>query len=294
MASLDHLVASGVPHLGVPDKPGWETVTALITVKAYPVIGRKFGESVCVAGVRLDTEKPEWIRLFPVPFRELPAEVQFKKYAIVQLRARRAEGSDRRPESLRPDLSTLVVGDVVPPDGAWRERWRLIEPLVGATTACRLSGAARTAGQAAPSLGLVRPTEVLDVLVADNADFRRSTGLEEITESVLFGNELAPLENSPFIAKYLYRCEDCGDRRKPHEQSIIDWEAGQLGRRLLREGRTSEEARTEIRSKFFHQMASNTKETHFYLGNQHQHPAGFMVLGVFWPPRNSRPPETLF
>src|SRR5690606_14983124 len=51
----------------VAPRAGEEVLTMLITVKAYPVIGRKTGEAVCVAGVSLDSEQAEWIRLFPVP-----------------------------------------------------------------------------------------------------------------------------------------------------------------------------------------------------------------------------------
>ena len=67
--------------LGVTGRPGWDVATVLVTVKAYPVIGRRTGESVCVAGARLDRGQPQWIRLFPVPFRSLGKERQFDKYA---------------------------------------------------------------------------------------------------------------------------------------------------------------------------------------------------------------------
>jgi hypothetical protein len=58
----------------------------------------KYGESVCVAGVRLDTETPQWVRLFPVAFRDLPGHQQFEKYDVVSLRAQR-HSTDRRAES---------------------------------------------------------------------------------------------------------------------------------------------------------------------------------------------------
>ena len=43
-----------------------ERATVLITVKASPEIGRTHGETVCVAGIRLDGDDYRWIRLFPV------------------------------------------------------------------------------------------------------------------------------------------------------------------------------------------------------------------------------------
>lgn len=40
----------------------------LITVKTYPTLSRKYGETVCTAGVR---EDGSWVRIYPVPFRRL-------------------------------------------------------------------------------------------------------------------------------------------------------------------------------------------------------------------------------
>jgi hypothetical protein len=40
----------------------------LITVKTYPMLSKKYGELVCTVGLR---ENGEWIRIYPVPFRQL-------------------------------------------------------------------------------------------------------------------------------------------------------------------------------------------------------------------------------
>ena len=39
----------------------------LVTVKTYPTLSRKYGETVCTAGVR---EDGTWVRMYPVPFRD--------------------------------------------------------------------------------------------------------------------------------------------------------------------------------------------------------------------------------
>jgi hypothetical protein len=62
-------------------------MSVLITVKAYPSVSTKYGETVCVAGIRLDTPEPGWVRLFPVAYRDLLVEQRFRKYEIVRLRA---------------------------------------------------------------------------------------------------------------------------------------------------------------------------------------------------------------
>ncbi len=53
----------------------------LITVKTYPTLSRKYGETVCTAGVR---EDGSWIRLYPVPFRRLQETEQYSKYDWIE------------------------------------------------------------------------------------------------------------------------------------------------------------------------------------------------------------------
>lgn len=73
----------------------WETKRILITVKAYPQPSSRYGEAVCVAGI---TEKGKWIRLYPVQFRDLPQEKQFKKYEWIEAKVIKSS-DDTRPES---------------------------------------------------------------------------------------------------------------------------------------------------------------------------------------------------
>ncbi len=49
----------------------------LITVKTYPQPRMKYEETVCVAGIDMDSL--QWVRLYPVQFRALPFEKQFRK-----------------------------------------------------------------------------------------------------------------------------------------------------------------------------------------------------------------------
>lgn len=78
----------------------------LITVKASPNPSETYGETVCVAGLRVDLDNPGWIRLYPINFRELDSNQKFAKYDIVSLEAR-PNRSDPRAESWRPQMATL-------------------------------------------------------------------------------------------------------------------------------------------------------------------------------------------
>lgn len=75
-----------------------EKQRVLITVKTYPTLSRKYGETVCTAGVR---EDGTWVRIYPVPFRRLNEEQQYKKYDWLEVRLVR-NTTDPRPETYRP------------------------------------------------------------------------------------------------------------------------------------------------------------------------------------------------
>src|SRR5436190_20765703 len=77
----------------------------LIVVKTYPTLSRKYGETVCTAGIRADGT---WVRIYPVPFRRLEETEQYRKLDWVELDLIR-NNSDPRPESYHPaDIHQLV------------------------------------------------------------------------------------------------------------------------------------------------------------------------------------------
>ena len=146
----------------------WTRIEVLVTVKAYPSISTKYGEAICVAGVRLDSAKLQWVRLFPVPFRDLPLSKQFGKYEIITLRACR-HSTDRRAETWRPDVEPIERGPMLPAGGAWLARRPHLEPLIGPTM-CDLHPG-RKGGGAGPSLGLVRPARIRSIRVEPESEW---------------------------------------------------------------------------------------------------------------------------
>jgi hypothetical protein len=92
-----------------------------ILVKTYPTISEKYSELVCTAGV---LEDGSWIRLYPMPFRLLNDDQKYPKYTWVEVNAER-NISDFRPESYRPDISTMVV-EPKPDKVNWDERRKII------------------------------------------------------------------------------------------------------------------------------------------------------------------------
>src|SRR5947207_1137324 len=95
----------------------------LITVKTYPTLFRKYGETVCTAGLRSDGS---WMRIYPVPFRRLDETQQYSKFDWIEADFIRAR-SDPRPESHHPsDMAQLMPVGHIDTNNKWRERRRIV------------------------------------------------------------------------------------------------------------------------------------------------------------------------
>jgi len=100
-----------------------EKQRVLITVKTYPTLSRKYGETVCTAGVR---EDGTWVRIYPVPFRRLDEAEQYKKFDWIECRLAR-NTADPRPETYRP-VDEIELQPVAHIDTA--DKWRVRRQLL--------------------------------------------------------------------------------------------------------------------------------------------------------------------
>jgi hypothetical protein len=258
-------------------------VKVLPLVKAYPNLSRKYGEVSCIAG--LDLDAGGWIRLYPVPFRALEDKQQFRKYEPIRASVQRRSG-DRRPESWRVDADSIeVIAPVLGAERGWEARRSVVEPEIGESM-CAVRRAQREDGT---SLQMFRVREVSDLVIEEverDPEKGRMAKAWAAQGSLLDAGELKQqreaLEQIPFRFQYRYRCSDndCGG----HLQSIVDWEIVQLFRNVR--GRAG--WKELIRKKWLDQMCGSDKDTAFIVGNQHQHPDGFLVLGVWWPPKSKQ------
>ena len=105
-----------------------ERMRVLVLVKAAPVLTQHLDETMCVAGARLDGDQPEWVRLHPVPFRDLEDDSKFVKYQVVNLDAYRPS-TDRRPESWSPRRASIVLGERLGSGDGWAQRSEVIRRL---------------------------------------------------------------------------------------------------------------------------------------------------------------------
>lgn len=264
-------------RVGTPRSPGRARV--LITVKASPNPSATHGETVCVAGIRLDLERPGWIRLYPINFRDLAHDQAFSKYNIVVVDVA-AQPQDSRAESWRPNRDTLRIETAV---AGWPARRKLVEPYATDTT-CAIYRRV-DADQNRNSLGLVRPVDFNGLAIERHPGWTadEQAKIDQYANQMsLFGNERAPLQAPRFRGVYSYRCADskCGG----HSQSMLDWEFTAFQYRHLR-GQSDSEAIARLRARFFDEICAPTRDVAFYLGNQAKRRKTFSILGVWYPPK---------
>ena len=114
---------------------------AVILVKALPQPSRRYGETVCCAGVTVDRQ---WKRLYPVRFRHLQGEKSFARWDWVSFNYK-LPTTDLRAESCHVFEDSIFVDGKLPE----RERGRLLGPLI--------VGSAKHAMELNQSLALIRP-----------------------------------------------------------------------------------------------------------------------------------------
>lgn len=259
-------------------------VEVVVLVKAAPVLTSHLEETMCVAGARVDGEAPEWIRLHPVPFRDLAEDSRFVKYQTVSVDVRRSR-TDRRPESWSPIEGTIELGQRMDTKANWADRRQLVAQLLEADM-CHLVEANRAGSKNdVPSLAVVRPAEPPRLVISERepeqlATWRRRA--EGAKNRLSLFDEALPrkpdFEVVPWRFRYQYRCRSrrCSGK---HQQTIVDWEIVALWRRV----RHLSDWQDRLRQKFEEELW-NDRDSVLFVGNQERHPVSFLVLGVFWPP----------
>ncbi|MFB9431388.1 hypothetical protein [Streptoalloteichus tenebrarius] len=248
-------------------------------MKAAPNPHATYGETVCVAGLRLDLEHPGWVRLYPVVWHLLRPDQRFAKYDVVALRAKPSR-RDPRIESWLPDLPSITVEGSIQ---GWRNRLSHVIPFVG-DSMCEVLEKFRT-NPPARSLAAVRSSSILDVNVEHHP------GWSEDEQSKIAHYLRHPdLDDTPRVAPkaprmrgwYRYRCQErtCGT----HRQQILD-EDWVIAQRKWGDIDDAELA-ARLRQRFRNEMCGDDRDVIFFVGNQAKRQQAYSVLGVFCPPRH--------
>lgn len=255
----------------------------LITVKTYPTLSRKYGETVCTAGLRNDGS---WVRLYPVPFRRLDDEDQYSKFDCIELELIKAR-SDHRPESYRPaNIADIKVVDHMGTQDGWRERRKLLDQMKVFDSLQPLLDGAKANTM---SLAVFKPTKVLGFVIEECERDWDSAKVAAMRENASHGELFAEdawrqtfriMQKLPY--NFSYRFVDAAGRESTLQ--ILDWEAGQLFWNCMKSVNSDEVAALEkVRLKYLD--AFTQTDLHFFLGTMQQFhgfsPNPWVIVGVF-------------
>lgn len=254
----------------------------LILCKTYPSPSTSYVETSCVAGM---DDRGKLIRLFPVPFRLVSDDQQFKKWQWIEARVRKAK-EDNRPESHRISVDTIeVIGDPIPTRNEWAERRHAISSVPVFDSFNALDAARENSGT---TLGLLRPKRLIDLLItkADSPVWspdETAKLMQAQTQGSLFEQDaeqksLTLLKKLPFDFHYLYACESNGVITT-HKHKLVDWEAGALFWNVHRKP----DWQALFRQKYLTEFS--TKDLLFLMGTIHRFPRQWLIVGVIYPPK---------
>jgi hypothetical protein len=235
------------------------TEKILILCKTYPSPSAKYAETSCVAGL---TESGALIRLYPVPFRLIADEQQFRKWQWLTATVEKTR-DDHRPESYRVFVDTLELdGDPLQAgEKGWPRRMALLAKVPQFTDFDAVEQARQSKGDELAKL----------------TRLQRQSNLFDESEAA---HDVKLLQKLPFEFHYHYEC-DLDGQSKRYRHKIVDWEAGALFRRLRAQyGPTDWEA--PFRQKYETEFAA--KPVIFMLGTVHRFPDQWLIVSVFAPP----------
>jgi hypothetical protein len=263
----------------------------LIVAKTYPTPSTKYDETVCTAGLRKDGS---WIRIYPVPFRKLDYDKQYKKFQWIEADISRNQ-KDFRSESykLRKHDSIRILQDIpTDKDGTWQNRREILCKNVYYNKAKLVSDAYSTVKKT--SLAVFKPASISDLkcVPAKEHDWNKNK-IASIKARALQIDLFMGAEN-PFevVQKvpYEFSYEFLDDEGVSSTLQIIDWEIGALYWNCIKSSGGDEKSACEkVRLKYWDDFVLK-KDIYLILGttlafHSKKAPNPFLIIGVF-PPKH--------
>jgi hypothetical protein len=254
----------------------------LVTVKTYPLSSEKYQEIVCTAGV---DEAGNWYRLYPISFRDLPYDQQYKKWDWIELDIEK-NTSDFRPESYHlanMEAKIEIVGSISAKGWDLRKEFVLRkvytdfqELLTDAHNDSKLT-----------SLAVYKPSKVVASYRKENHGWT-GKDLELFQQlNIFFNHDLKPMKVLP----YLFRYEFYDEAGKCHRLRITDWEIYSLYWNCYSKYKDETVACKLVLDKLNSLYTNN--DLYLFLGttpgyHARKVPNPFMVIGLFYPPNDDQ------
>lgn len=257
--------------------PSRETKKALIVVRTYPIPAESGVEVSCTAAI---TDDGQWLRLYPVPYRNLDRNKSFTKYQWVEFEVTKTT-ADARPESYTPSIKSIkILSKPLSTARGWQARKEIIEPLRSASL-CQLQRERNAHNH--PTLGIFRPKLIKRLRITPTSPTWTKGQLDMLRHGNLFERQpQEELEKIPYDFHYHFICDDDACK-KGHWLHCTDWEMGQAWRSWSKE--YGDEWQDKFRQRFEKEMIERN-DTHFYVGTVHKHPKNWIIIGLFYPPKS--------
>ena len=256
----------------------WKQKEILLIVKTYPERSKKYGNTVCTAGILKDTN--ELIRLYPFNFNSYISK-HLEKFICIsaQIKKNTKERLKRKESYNVKDASIKIINtDLIDTNkkGVWDTRRRLLKPFQSDSieSLVSLSKIDRT------SLGIIKPK-------LKTVEFKLKKPIEEIEIDIatgiqlnLYGKKLRKVDKIEKAFFYKFKCE--GENCKVHNMICTDWELMQSFRSWKEKYKDPEELVENLTKKYQEWMKN--RDLHFILGTHNVYNTWF-IIGLFYPPR---------
>lgn len=235
---------------------------AVILVKALPQVGEKHGETVCVAAI--DAYR-NWLRLYPIAFRQLEDGKKFTRWDRVRFKWRLPDvHRDNRIESRNIDQQSIeVIGSL-----RRESRASFLAPMV-----VRSTKKERSEGR---SLALIQPEEPQFFMRQRSTEVMQKRQYEytKLLQSpdLFAAKELIPLRPAPYEFGYRYRDDDGA-----HECLCHDWEIEQTYLNWSRKY-GEQDALDKLYEQFGKRFPGDGMM--FAMGTHSRYPDVWMIIGV--------------
>ena len=250
-----------------------DKIKLLITVKTYPTPSTRYREIVCTAGIK---EDGTWVRLYPINYRYRDYSQWYKKYQWIEVEVKK-HSRDPRPESFRPVSDIKILGESLGTKNNWAERKKYVLSKE-VKTMCWL----QKQSQKTISLSVIKPKKVKDFYWERCGDKWTSKQINALNQLGLFDkSNPSLLEKIPYKFSYYFICEE--PNCPGHRMMIEDWEVMELYRNMKNKY-GEQNGLLKVKEKFFNQICSPQKDTHFFVGTVLQHET-WIIIGTFWPPK---------
>ena len=264
----------------------------LILCKTYPAPSEKFLEITCVAGV---TDQGELVRVFPVPFRHLSGDKQFRKWQWIEADTAVGDADGRRESRKIRDFGSINLLEHLD-SKQWPQR---LEHLKGLKVYTSWDDVWAEYQANYTSLVLFKPLRIVDLEIEKErqpdwtpeelAKLKGNTDQMKMDfgdeDRVALGRSQV-LEKIPYAFRYVFEYEHEGELRQK-KMIIKDWELAALYRNLA----DDPDWEQKFRAKIFDDMLD--KDLMFLLGNMKAVPKQWMIVSLIYPPKPS-PQQSLF